>query len=97
MAYFVLTLLISSAGSQRDASRSFQIDVPVLKTIGRLSSTKGDESTARKAAPGNQFQELSGLEKQWLEEATRLVIHRIGVHASGSPQPFISLRDLPRL
>lgn len=97
MAYFVLTLLESTAGSRQDAAHSFQIDLPVLGTIGRLSSTKGDESTARKAGPGNQFQELSGSEKQWLEEAVRRVIHRLGEHASGGSLSLISLRDLPNL
>lgn len=97
MAYFVLTLLESAAGSRQDAARSFQIDLPVLATIGRLSSTKGDESTARKAGPGNQFQELSGSEKQWLEEAVRRAIHRLGEHASGSSLSLISLRELPNL
>lgn len=97
MAYFVLTLLESAAGSRQSAARSFQIDVAVLGTIGRLSSTKGDESTARKAGPGNQFQELSGAEKQWLEEAVRRVVHRLGEHASGAPLTLISLTDLPSI
>lgn len=97
MAYFVLTLLESAAGSRQSAARSFQIELSVLRTIGRLSSTKGDESTARKASSGNQFQELSGSEKQWLEEAIRRVIHRLGEHASGAPLAPISLRDLPSL
>lgn len=97
MAYFVLTLLESVAGGRKGAARSFQIDVSVLRTIGRLSSTKGNENTARKTAPGNQFQELSGPEKKWLEEATRRVIHRLGEHASGTPLTLISLSDLPNL
>jgi hypothetical protein len=97
MAYFVLTLLESAAGGRHGAARSSQIDAPVLSTIGRLSSTKGDESTARKAGVGNQFEELSGAEKQWLEEAMRRVIHRLGEHASGAPLALISLRDLPSL
>jgi hypothetical protein len=97
MAYFVLTLLESTAGGRQNAARSFQIELPVLGAIGRLSSTKGDESTARKAGPGNQFQELSGSEKQWLEEAIRRVIHRLGEHASGGTLSLISLRDLPSL
>lgn len=97
MAYFVLTLLESAAGSRPNAARSFQIDLSVLRTIGRLSSTKGDENTARKASPGNQFQALSGAEKQWLEDAVRRVIHRLGEHASGGPLSSISLRDLPNL
>jgi hypothetical protein len=97
MAYFVLTLLESAAGGRQAAASSFKIDAPVLGTIGRLSSTKGDESTARKAGPGNQFQELTGAEKQWLEEAIRRVIHRLGEYASGTLLTLISLRDLPNL
>lgn len=97
MAYFVLTLLESAAGGRQSAAHSFQIDLQVLGTLGRLSSTKGNESTARKASAGNQFQELTGSEKQWLEEATRRVIHRLGEHASGAPLTPISLRGLPTL
>lgn len=97
MAYFVLTLLESVASGRQTAARLFQIDVKVLKTIGRLSSTRGDQSTARKAIAGNQYQELTGLEKQWLEEATRRVIYRLGEHASGAPLTPISLSDLPSL
>lgn len=101
MAYFVLTLLYSMAGGgkgaqNRRAARLFQIDENVLRKIGELSSTKGNESTARKAAgPGKQFQALSGAEKQWLEQAIPLVIRRLGEHAYGGPLALISLRDLP--
>jgi hypothetical protein len=98
MAYFLLTRLEFSAGSRKKAARSFQIDFDVLDMIGKLSSIKGDESTARKADPQNpQFQELSPFEKQWLEEAMRRVIHRWGEHASGGSLSRISLRDLPNL
>jgi hypothetical protein len=97
MAFFVLTQLEEATGGRQRAARSFQIGKKVLDTIGELSSTKGDESTARKAPPGNKFQELSGSEKQWLEEAMRRVVHRLGEHASGAPLTQISLRDLPSL
>ena len=97
MAYFVLTLLESVAGSRQRAARTFQIDSAVLGTIGRLSSTKGDESTARKAGPDVPFQELSGAEKQWLEEAVRRVIYQLGQHASGNPLALLSMNDLPSI
>lgn len=97
MAYFVLTLLESAAGGRQPASRAFQIDSLVLGTIGRLSSTRGDEGTARKAGPGIQFQDLSGAEKQWLEEAIRRVIRRLGEHASGASLTLISMSDLPSI
>ena len=97
MAYFVLTILESAAGGRQAAASSFRIGADVLGTIGRLSSTRGDESTARKAGSRNQFQDLSTAEKQWLEEAVRRVIHRLGEHASGAPLTVISLRDLPSI
>jgi hypothetical protein len=97
MAYFVLTLLESVAGNRQEAARSFSIDLSVLSTIGRLSSTKGDSSTARKIKSPKPLQELSGPEKQWLEQAIRRVIHRLGEHASGMPLTQIKLSDLPKL
>jgi hypothetical protein len=97
MAYFVLTLLESAAGDRKNAARSFNIDVEVLRTIGRLSSTKGDPDTARKAAPGTSFQELTGAEKQWLEKAIPLVIRRLGEHSSGAKLSPICLTDLPSI
>ena len=97
MSYFVLTLLESVAGGRQAAARAFAIDAIVLGTIGRLSSTKGDESTARKAGKDNQFQELSGAEKHWLEEAIRRVIRQLGEHASGASLSSISMGDLPSI
>ncbi len=97
MAYFVLTLLESAARGRMNAARSFNIESAVLGTIGRLSSTKGDPSTARKAGLGTQFQELTAAEKQWLEKAIPLVIRRLGEHASGAPLAPIALTDLPRI
>ena len=97
MAFFVLTLLESVAGGRKSAAHTFQIDFAVLATTGRLSSTKGDQSTARKAGRGVQFQELSETEKQWLEEAVRRVILQLGRHASGAPSAVLSMDDLPRM
>lgn len=97
MAYFVLTLLESTAGGRQIAAQSFQIEPDVLGTMGRLSSTKGDESTARKVGRSKQFLDLSPAEKQWLEEAVRCVIRRLGEHASGAQLTPIKLSDLPRI
>lgn len=97
MAYFVLTLLESTAGDRRNAAHSFNIELEILRTIGRLSSTNGDPDTARKASSGIQFQELTGAERQWLEKAIALVIRRLGEHASGVPLSPIRLADLPSI
>ncbi len=74
MAYFVLTVLESAAGGRPAAALAYQIQPAVLGTLGRLTSTKGDESIARKAGAQNQYQDLSDREKQWVEEAVRRVI-----------------------
>jgi hypothetical protein len=97
MAYSILTLLESSAGGRKRVAQTFQIDEAVLDRIGKLSSTKGDARTARKFRRGTVLQELSSPEKQWLEQAIRRVIHRLGEHASGAPLPQITLTDLPKL
>lgn len=97
MAYVVLTLLQTTAGSRQHAAQIFQIDPAILNLIGKLSSTKGDSSTARKIQTGSVLEELSGAEKQWLEQAVRRVIHRLGEHAAGAPLTPIKLSDLPNL
>lgn len=97
MAYFVLTVLERAAGGRREAVRAYQIDSDVLKAIGELSSTRGDENTARKAGAHNQYQDLSEREKQWLEMAIPRVIFRLGERASGAPLSLITLKDLPAI
>ena len=97
MANFVLTYFEQATGGRKKAAQTLHIGMKVLRKIGELNSKKGDESTARKAPRGNKFQELSDSEKQWLEETICRVIYRFGEHASGSPLPLISLRDLPSL
>lgn len=97
MAYFVLTLLESAAGGREFASRTFQIHVDILRTMGRLSSTKGDATTARKVENLNQFHDLTPAEKQWLEQAVRCLIRRLGEHASGAQVSEIKMADLPQI
>ena len=99
MAYFVLTLLQSSAGNRNEAARVFQIEAEVLRTMARLSSTKGDAITARKVKVEHVqlLQDLTGTEKHWLEQAVRRLIRRLGEHASGVPLTMITMQELPRL
>lgn len=97
MAYFVLTLVEAVAGGRKVAARSLAIDLDVLGTIGRLSSTKGDADTARKVERGTAFQELSGSEEQWLEHAIRRVVKRLGEHAAGGALDPLRMADLPEL
>ena len=97
MAYAVLTLLESMAGGRREAAATFQIDPTVLKTIGRLSSTKGDSDSTRKFLEGGQVQPLTGNESAWLEAAIRRVVRRMGEHAAGVQLTQLTMNDLPQL
>jgi hypothetical protein len=97
MAFAVLTLLQSVAGGRRQAASTFQVDIRVLHTIGRLSSTKGDAVTARKFKQGLHVDPLSGGESSWLEAAVRQLVRRVGEHAAGVRLSRMSMRDLPAL
>ena len=97
MAYAVLTLVESVAGGHRQAASTFQVDIRVLDTIGRLSSTKGDAVTARKFKQGLQVDPLSGGESNWLEAAVRQLVRRVGEHAAGAQLSRITMDDLPAL
>ena len=59
------------------------------------------EGSILKIRPNNSvtygFEELSGPEKQWLEQAIRRVIYRLGERASGVPLTRIRMSDLPKL
>ena len=97
MAYAVLTLLESVAGSRREAAGTLQVDMRVLDTIGRLSSTKGDGATVRKFEAGASLQPLTGSESTWLEAAVRRLVRRLGEHAAGAPLSLIAMKDLPTI
>lgn len=95
-AYYVLSLTDSLFKSRVNASRSLNISKNILGRVGEFCSRRGTPQTARKA-PEKDYQELTSLEKQWLEEATKLIILRLGEHASGKELSQITMDDLPRL
>jgi hypothetical protein len=97
MAYFVLTLLQSLAGSRPLAASTFQIDIKVLNAVGNLSSTKGDAHSARKVVPGGVLRDLTGPETTWLEQAIQRLIHRLGEHASGAQLKAVTMAELPSI
>ena len=97
MAYYVLTILETGAGGRRQAADAFEIDHAVLEQVGRLSTVKGDRSSARKAPKDGEYQDLADSEKHWLDEAVRKLIHRLGERASGACLTRIRLTDLPTL
>ena len=97
MSNFVLSVLTAIAGSRKKAAEVFHIDLSVLSKIGDLSTNKGNRETVRKVQQDTSYQELSGSEKQWLEQAVRRIIYRMGEKASGTALTKITLNDLPPL
>ena len=77
------------------AAKYFQIDMGVLKKIGKLSSTKGGPLEARKNVGVNQ--NLTDEERRFLKQAVRLMIRRVAekAKAPGKNLVTISLCDLP--
>lgn len=95
VSYFILTVIEDVAGGREQAANTFSIEKNVLGKIGKLSSTRGDANTARKAEA--TLVDLTPAEKQWLEEATRRLVYRIGEHASGGSFNSLKFDDLPKI
>ncbi len=97
-AYFILTLIELSTrknGKRNRAAKKYKIDVSILNKIGELSTERGDVETARKAEGLNQ--NLTSLEKEWLEKAIRKIVFRLGEFAAKAPLTEITLADLPEI
>ncbi len=103
MAYFCLTLLETKGGGitgtsaktdRERAALSYGIELPVLKKMGELTSTRGDAMNARKA---DATKSLTGEEHAWLEAAVKMLVWRLGDIRPASALPVIKLSDLPKL
>jgi hypothetical protein len=94
MTYFCLTIIERGAGSRNAAAAQYQIDNKVLRKIGELSSTRGDNLTARKAVAA---QPLSAKESSWLEAVVKILIQRIGDSRDPAQLPLITMSDLAPL
>jgi len=101
MAYFCLTVLEASAGSQRNRRRAaanrYYIDMSVLRTLGRFCGA-GDQRTARKVVSRPQ-RALTSAEVQWVETAVRTLIRRAGEYAANPAalRKVVAQADLPPL
>jgi hypothetical protein len=90
MAYFVATY-INGCG---DGRKYFGATESVRIMLGRLSSTKGDRLSARKAVTEGP---LTALEEDWLRAAVRELIRRAGQYAVGREPAALTMTDLPQL
>lgn len=103
MAYACLTLLDSSVKAspsrRQRAADLYRIEYQILKTLGRLTSTVGDDRDARKLESGRVRRSHTAAEKTWIDAAIRRVILRAAERAAKprATRPLISMSDLPEL
>lgn len=100
MAYFCLTIVEASAsrgkeGGRRKAATKYSIEYTVLDQLGILTSTKGDEVTARKAVSTSR--PLSSREIAWIDAAIRAIILQLGEYDPNKPIALLKMQDLPSM
>jgi hypothetical protein len=97
-AYACLTYVETHLGpGEREAAKRLAVSRPVLRTIRQLSSTIGDDATARKFGSGARRQHTDA-EVAFLEAAVTVLIRRVAeVAAAGDAASLaaIDLSDLP--
>jgi hypothetical protein len=82
MAYLLLTVAESKSATQKEARKEaaakLRVEEIIFDTLGRLCSTKGNESEARKAPRNGVFLPLKDNEREWVLAACKLLIKRCG-------------------
>ena len=99
MAYTCLTRFMYGSGGNKEAASRYNVDIKVLRELGRLSTTSGDETTARKWDSRHAHQPLTDTEREWVEDAVELLIYRAGQYAADpdGEWPKITMKHLPQL
>ncbi|MFO7701860.1 MAG: hypothetical protein R6V37_02585 [Psychroflexus maritimus] len=93
MAYFCYTVATQYGGKQ-SASERFYVSKSILNKISELSSTKGDQKSARKYSAINP---TTKEEITWLESAVRALIKQIAICDSGNIPEKLTMNNLPKL
>jgi hypothetical protein len=95
MGYFCLTLFERKFGGRQAAATALRVSGAVLSTLGKLTTERGDATTARKAifsAP------LAPAEAEWIKTCLRELIRRAAMIAAGSPPSAqFTMSELPLL
>lgn len=95
MAYFCVTFLESrflGGDQRRQAANQYGIHIDVLNKLGELTSTRGDNITARKAS--GAATPLSGSEGAGINAAIKAIIKHLATRQAGQ---IIRMTDLPPL
>jgi len=87
MAYMCLTVFQVSARNRPNSKKKdnqrkktaiqYNIDYEVLDRLGELT-VKGDKLEARKASKNGIYDTLKPAEREWIERAVKVLIHRAG-------------------
>lgn len=105
-AYYVLDWIeqrareeLPSIAKKRDAAAKWLgVTEAVLDRLGKLTSTRGTPTDARKAPRGGQFVPLASEEIEWIRAAVRHLIRRVGCPAGDRASlPELTLSDSPPL
>lgn len=106
MAYSCLARLehrarsYSGKGQKRQkAAKMYRVDSNILKKLGDLANTLGDEVESRKITPESALRAPTAEEVKWMEAALRMLIRRVGQYAADPqrPWPQLTMSDLPQL
>ncbi len=105
MAFFCLTVLEYGARNAPAKNKHkrielvYDVDGTVSGELGRLTSTLGDEATARKAEAARENRPHTDRERRWIERCVLALIRRAGERAADpqGPLPRIKMADLPPL
>jgi hypothetical protein len=99
MAYMCLTILEIIAGNRKKAAEKYCIDPKILDLLGKLCSTKGDITEARKFPKNRTFIRLNQRERDWIIAVIKKLIRRVGeyTHGNGVKLRQITLRDFPQI
>jgi hypothetical protein len=90
MAYHCLTVLKASARGTAEAAKQFRVSRSVLDRLALLTSSVGDERSARKA--GVRERRPHTIEEQlWIERVVPALIQRVGEYAFDPSQRFSEL------
>lgn len=96
-ANFCFTAIAMGGGGKRNAAaKHYGVSEEVLATLGKLSATKGGPHARKATAATDDF---TPSERQWLEEAMKLLIRRAGEIAfdAAAARPQITMAALPSL
>jgi len=97
MAYFCFSLIRSRADTLKQAAHQIAVDQEILRKLSELSSTRGDDATARKRERKRKPHPLSAREIAWVEEAVKAVIRRLAEADLSDALEPLHMSDLPPL